>query len=149
MALESTELSQWLIGSTWAFLILLTFHSLGLGLLVGVLLVVDLRVMGIAKGLPLRPFTRLMPAVWLGFALNAFSGIALFIAEPTRNFHNTAFWLKMACIVIAVAIGLKLNSTVLRQLPETEISAGARLLAGISIATWTAAAVAGRLIAYT
>lgn len=147
MMLENLELSQWVLGSIWGYPIFLTFHSLGLGLLVGLLIVIDLRVLGIAKPLPLSELRRLMPWVWVGFVFNAISGAVLFMADARKDFYSNSFRWKMLSIVIGLLIAVYLNRKVLRE-DTAETPALARVLAVASLASWTGAVVAGRLIAY-
>ena len=147
MMLENLDLSQWVLASVWGYPILLTFHSLGLGLLVGLLLIIDLRVLGFAKPLPLSELRRLMPWVWVGFTFNALSGVVLFMADARKDFYSNSFRWKMLSIVIGVLVAVYLNNKVLRE-DTTETPALARVLAAASLVSWTGAIVAGRLIAY-
>ena len=147
MMLENLELSQWVLGSIWGYPVFLTFHSLGLGLLVGLLMVIDLRVLGVAKPLPLSELRRLMPWVWLGFALNAASGIVLFMADATKDYYSNSFRWKIFSIVVGLVIAVVLNRSVLRE--DTEDTPGiAKVLATLSLVSWLGAIVSGRLIAY-
>jgi uncharacterized membrane protein len=147
MMLENLDLSQWVLGSIWGYPILLTFHSLGLGLLVGLLIVIDLRVLGFAKPLPLTELRRLMPWVWVGFTFNALSGVVLFMADARKDFYSNSFRWKMLSILIGLLVAVYLNNKVLRE-DTTETPALARVLAAASLVSWTGAVVAGRLIAY-
>ncbi len=147
MMLENLDLSQWVLGSIWGYPSLLTFHSLGLGLLVGLLIVIDLRVLGVAKPLPLSELRRLMPWVWVGFTFNALSGVVLFMADARKDFYSNSFRWKMLSIVIGLLVAVYLNKKVLRE-DTTETPALARVLAAVSLVSWTGAIVAGRLIAY-
>lgn len=147
MMLEGLDLSQWVLGSIWGYPILLTFHSLGLGLLVGLLLVIDLRILGVAKPLPLSALRRLMPWVWVGFTFNALSGVVLFMADATKDYYSNSFRWKIFSIVVGLVIAVYLNRKVLPEDPA-EIPPLARVLAVASLVSWTGAIVAGRLIAY-
>ena len=62
-ALQNTAFSQWLLVSEWGYPILLTLHSLGLAMLVGTIVIIDLRVLGLARSIPLLPIKRLMTIV--------------------------------------------------------------------------------------
>ena len=146
--LESLPLSLWIQSSDWGYPILLTFHSLGLGLLVGLLLVMDLRLLGYLKPLPLSGLSKFMPWVWVGFTANAISGVMLFMADATKDYYANSFRIKMACIVIAVTIAVYINKTVLRKGGDAPITTPAKALAWVSIASWAGAIIAGRLIAY-
>lgn len=147
LMLEGLRLSQWVLGSIWGYPVLLTFHSLGLGLLVGLLLVIDLRILGVGQPLPLSALRRLMPWVWVGFTLNAISGVVLFMADATKDYHSNSFRWKIFSIGVGLAIAVYLNRKVLRE-DTTQIPPVARVLAIASLVSWTGAIVAGRLIAY-
>src|SRR5207249_12159381 len=68
--------------SPFAFYFVLLFHTFGLALLVGANAVVDLRLLGIEREIPLTPLKRLFGIMWAGFAINAASGVLLLIAYP-------------------------------------------------------------------
>ena len=76
-SLEETALSQWVLGSISGYPIVLSFHSLGLALLVGLLAVIALKVLGFMPNQPYAPFRKFMPFVWWGFAVNLVSGVVL------------------------------------------------------------------------
>jgi general stress protein CsbA len=143
MMLENLALSQWVLGSIWGYPVFLTFHSLGLGLLVGLLVVIDLRVLGMAKPLPLSELRRL----WIGFAFNAVSGVVLFMADARKDYYSNSFRWKILSIVIGLLIAVYLNKKVLRE-DTADTPPLAKALAVASLLSWTGAVVAGRLIAY-
>jgi hypothetical protein len=147
MMLENLALSQWVLGSIWGYPVFLTFHSLGLGLLVGLLVVIDLRVLGMAKPLPLSELRRLMPWVWVGFAFNAVSGVVLFMADARKDYYSNSFRWKILSIVIGLLIAVYLSRKVLRE-DTADTPPLAKALAVASLLSWTGAVVAGRLIAY-
>lgn len=147
MMLENLDLSQWVLGSIWGYPIFLTFHSLGLGLLVGLLLIIDLRVLGFAKPLPLSELRKLMPWVWFGFVLNAVSGVVLFMADATKDFYSNSFRWKIFSIVVGLVIAVVLKNGALREDTE-DTPAMAKVLATLSLVSWAGAIVSGRLIAY-
>lgn len=147
MMMQDLALSQWVLGSIWGYPVFLTFHSLGLGLLVGLLLIIDLRVLGFAKPLPLSELRRLMPYVWFGFVLNAVSGVVLFMADATKDYYSNSFRWKMLSIVVGLAVAITLNRTVLRE-DTRDTPPLAKVLATLSLVCWVGAIVSGRLIAY-
>ena len=78
-ALENSSFSVWLRGSPslFAYPAVLTFHTLGLGVLVGTCMVLDLRILGFASAVPLATFAKSFRVMWLGFWVNALSRAAL------------------------------------------------------------------------
>lgn len=149
MALENTALSQWVLGSIYGYGVILTFHSLGLGLLVGLLLVIALRLLGFLEDLALPPLARFLPFVWIGFVCNAVSGVILFMADAQKNFYSGTFWIKMLAIAVGLAFALHLKRTALRSPAADGVPTPAtRALAAASIVAWIVAVIAGRLLAY-
>ncbi|HET6145487.1 MAG TPA: hypothetical protein VFE02_18440 [Candidatus Acidoferrales bacterium] len=151
--IEDTGLSTWLreSESPFAFYFILLFHTFGLALLVGANLVVDLRLLGIARGIPLAPLKRLFRIMWIGFATNATTGVFLVIAYPTKTLTNWDFYLKMAIIALAVWMMQRLKNSVFNEsgLSEEGMMARGAALAKWSLFLWFAAITAGRLLAYT
>ena len=146
--LESTTLSLWIVESTslFAFPGILAAHTIGLGLLAGLNGALDLRLLGVAPGVPPAAFARLLPVMWAGLWLNVVTGVALLIGYPTKALTNPVFYLKLALIGVALLI---LRTTLRRVREGSAISANTRALAALSLIVWAAAIAAGRLLAYT
>lgn len=148
-SLEETALSQWVLGSIRGYPIVLSFHSLGLALLVGLLTVIALKVLGFMPNQPYAPFRKFMPFVWWGFAVNLVSGIVLFMADAVKDFYSWTFWIKMTSIAVGLGFAVHVSKTVLNPASGiTEPSSGTKTYAVISLFAWLMAVVAGRLIAY-
>lgn len=151
--IEDSGLSTWLreSESPFAFYFVLLFHTFGLALLVGANTVIDLRLLGIEREIPLVPLKRLFNVMWLGFAINAASGTLLLIAYPTKALTNPVFYLKLLLIGLAVWIMAALKSRVFddSSLNEATMMARGKTLAKWSLFLWIGAITAGRLLAYT
>jgi hypothetical protein len=151
--IEETGFSTWLreSDSPFAFYFILLFHTFGLALLVGANVVVDLRLLGFARGIPLAPLQRLFRIMWIGFSINAVTGILLVIAYPTKSLTNWDFYLKLAVIGLAVWVMQRLKSDVFEDasLSEADMMARGATLAKYSLFLWFGAITAGRLLAYT
>ena len=151
--IEDTGISTWLreSESPFAFYFVLLFHTFGLALLVGANAVVDLRLLGVQREIPLAPLKRLFSIMWLGFAVNAASGVLLLVAYPTKALTNPVFYLKLILIASAVLVMAKLNSQVFDDLSldEAAMMSRGRALAKWSLLLWIGAITAGRLLAYT
>jgi hypothetical protein len=78
-------------------------HYLGLSLLLGTVGLFDLRVLGLAKGIPLRAIHRLIPWGIFGYILNVLTGIVFFTGHPDQYFYINAFRLKALFMAIAEA----------------------------------------------
>jgi hypothetical protein len=149
--LESTGYVRWMLGSLVAYPFMLTVHALGLALTVGVLLALDLRLLGLYRAIPLTSLDRLLRIAWVGIALNAFTGVSIFMTEATRYITNVPFILKMVFVVLGAA-SLAATERLLKRNAAAvelgEVPAGGRGLALGSALFWTMAVVTGRLIAY-
>src|SRR5438067_12281028 len=141
--IEDTGLSTWLreSESPFAFYFVLLFHTFGLALLVGANAVLDLRLLGVQREIPLAPLKRLFGIMWLGFAINAASGVLLLIAYPTKALTNPVFYMKLILIASAVLVMTKLNSRVFDDvsLDEAAMMARGRTLAKCSLVLWIGA----------
>ena len=151
--LEATALSTWLREALTplAFPTVLTLHTVGMGFLVGTNAAVDLRILGVASQMPLKPMERFFPVMWLGFGVNAFSGVLLLIAYPTKAVTNPLFYVKLTVIGLAVANIRLLKKHVFGDpsLDERPISRKGKIIAGVSLLLWAGAVTAGRFLAYT
>jgi hypothetical protein len=151
--IEESGLSSWIRDSPsfFAFWFILSFHALGMGLLVGASVVIDLRLLGVAKDLPVAPLKGLYRIIWIGFWIQVASGSLLLIAYPTKAFTNPDFYLKLTLIGLAVAVMQKLNKRVFNDpsLSDADMMLKGRALATWSLVLWTGAVTAGRLLAYT
>jgi hypothetical protein len=152
-AIEGTGFSTWLreSESPFAFYFILLLHTFGLALLVGANAVVDLRLLGVARAIPLAPLKRLFRIMWIGFAMNAVTGILLVLAYPTKSLTNPDFYIKLALIGLAIWVMSKLNSQVFEDssLSDADMMARGATLAKYSLFLWFGAITAGRLLAYT
>jgi len=134
--IEGSELA-FQIGATWWFPLLESVHVLGLALLLGSILMVDLRMLGVTAGdYPLESLSAgMMRWVWLGFVLALVSGAGMFISRPSAYAANPAFQIKLVLLLVA---GLNLLLHKLTQI-TTE-----RIAAGISLFVWVGVVLAGR-----
>jgi hypothetical protein len=149
--LESLPLSIWVheSPSVWAQPTVLTLHTMGMAVLVGASWVLDLRLLGINRNVPLSAFRWVFPAVAVGLIVNLVTGVLLFIGRATTWGFAVPFFIKMAFVIASAATLMPLRSYVLRSDPQQgEVGGNARLLAVASILTWAAAITAGRLLAY-
>jgi len=149
--IHDTAIGEWVRASEWGYPIVLTAHAIGMAVVVGAVLVFDLRVLGFARRMPLAWFDRIYPLAWLGFGLNALSGAALFTGDPEKFVASRPFQIKIALILAgAVAIFMLGRSlqTQMAAAADTRAPARARVIAALSIVFWLGAITAGRLIAY-
>ncbi len=150
--LENTDFAVWVRESAYGYGVLLTLHALGLALLAGILIVIDLRVLGFGRGLPMAPLKHLLRLVWIGFWSNAISGSMLFTSDAVKFYYSSNFRVKMSSIVIGVVLTLIIKSSVLSAAMSNDADAiappRAKLLASLSLVCWLTAIASGRLMAY-
>ncbi len=153
-ALENNALSVWIreFPSVFGFPTILFLHTLGLAMVAGVSIAIDLWILrGPTLAAPLR-IVGLARTMWLGFGINALSGAALLLAYPAKALTNWVFYLKMALVLLGVYLAARIN----RELapsdgtgPTLGIAFEARRWAVASLLVWAAAIITGRLLAYT
>ena len=128
-------------------------HFVGLVLLVGCVGAFDLRVLGIAKNLPVAPLQKLTPFAVLGFLINLATGIAFFAGNPAQYLDNVAFWLKMLFVVLAGSNALLFYAGGVRR-SIAHVGAGddaplvAKTVAAASLFLWVGVIYWGRMLAY-
>ena len=150
-ALENSGFGTWLreSPSIWAYPAVLTLHTLGLGVLVGGSAVLDLRLLGWGKAIPLEPLEKLFPIMWAGFWVNAISGVALFVGDATTKGTTWVFMTKLVIIVVAVVMLVAMRRTVYGRGAALAVETPAsRTLAAMSLVLWFLAIVTGRYMAY-
>jgi hypothetical protein len=150
--LEGTGIANAIRTIAWLYPAFETAHYIGLSLLVGGIMLIDLRVLGVARALPLKSMIGLLPFVWVGFIINVLSGSMLFIYGATNFGPNGAFQLKMAFMVLAGLNALAFDLAVRRSggtwvaadLPPTHVKGFATL----SLVFWLCVVTTGRWMAY-
>ena len=150
-ALENSGFGTWLreSPSIWAYPAVLTLHTLGLGVLVGGSAVLDLRLLGCGKAIPLEPLEKLFPIMWAGFWVNAISGVALFVGDATTKGTTWVFMTKLVIIVVAVVMLVAMRRTVYGRGAALAVETPAsRTLEAMSLVLWFLAIVTGRYMAY-
>ena len=149
--LESTALSQWVVGSPslFAFPGILALHAIGMGFAVGICLALDLRILGVAPGIELAQMRRFVPILWAAFWLNAISGLLLLIGYPTKALTNPVFYLKLLLIAVGLVLFRRIGRQVFGGTPDAHASPAVSRLAILSLVCWVGAISAGRFLAYT
>jgi hypothetical protein len=151
--LENTTLSTTLRDSPNVFLYptILAFHTLGLAFFVGISSAIALRVLGVAPTLPLAPFRKFYPVMWLGFFFNAVSGTLLLVIEPTKFLTMIDFYVKLLAIAGAVLCNRLLYVRRFKHpspINPNPLPLRDRAIAVATLFFWAAAITAGRLTAY-
>jgi hypothetical protein len=151
--LEQTPVADWVAASAWGYPVTLASHGVGLAIVVGIILMIDFRVLGLFKGIPLGSTSRMLPYMWAGFLLNLISGLMLYVADAERFTFSTVFQLKILFIVIGVAVVWFLDAKAVKPAVaaggDAQLPVFAKPLAIVSVLLWWLSVVlSGRLIAY-
>jgi len=153
-ALEATALATGLRNSVWSYPLVNAAHILGVALLVGSIVPMDLRLLGAWRSVPLPPLWRVLTRTsGVGLALALVFGMLLFIARATEYIASNIFISKMVVVGIgaanALVLGLVPRAYITEKTPRHgKPSASLRLAAGISLIAWLTALIFGRLIGY-
>ena len=150
-SIEGSALAAWTreSPSIWAYPTILTLHTFGLAIVVGANAVVDVRLLGVASRIPISTLRSLFPIMWWAFALNFITGVVLFMSDATTKYGQRVFWIKLGLIALALLVTRPVWNGVWRQDDSpAPVSASLQTLAILSLVMWTAAIIAGRLLAY-
>jgi len=150
--IDGGAINTWVIGDPWIWPIMEILHFIGLSLLLGALLIIDLRMLGFFRGINIRAMHALLPLVFVGFAVNLVTGVLFFFGDPFRYAVHTGFQLKMVLILFA---GLnaawyfwKVHPVIDSWEADCNPPVQAKTIAALSLAAWTAVLLLGRLIPY-
>lgn len=150
--LEYSALAEWVATSTWGYPLLLTTHSIGLAIIVGILFVVNLRVIGAFSNISIVSLANLFPLARAAFVLNLTSGFGLFMSQATLFVTHPAFLIKITAIILALVNARFIDRRIAIEGERWDlgdpIPTTVKMLAAGSITLWLIAIIAGRLIAY-
>lgn len=150
-ALEASALGAWMRGSDWAYPVANLVHLAGLVLLIGNMVLLDLRLLGAGRQFPLAAVaSTLTPLAIIGLLLMLASGALLFAADAGPLIANTLMQVKLLLIAMGIANALLFRWRHDRRLADWDRRPplAGRLQAVVSLACWVAAAALGRLVAY-
>ena len=136
--------------SLLAFPFILYLHTLGLAMLAGLNVGLDVWLLA-RRTLPSFELKGIYQVMWLGFAINLLSGLALLAAYPAKALTNWVFFAKMAMVVVALWVleRMKRELAVASGAAMREVTGRARTLASLSLLLWAGTILAGRFLAYT
>jgi len=150
-ALEDSAFAQWVAGAPtiWAYPSILTFHTVGMGIVVGACIVMDLRLLGVGPDVPVERLKVLFRPLWYGFWLNAVTGVVLFIAHAAEKATQEVFYVKLGLIGLGLYTVVRIRK---EMFPEDgaprPITSRVKMMAAASLVLWAGAITAGRLMAY-
>lgn len=152
--LEATDISIAIRESIYAYPIVESVHVLGLTVFMGLLLLWDLRLVGLVlRRFPVTQVWRqLIPWIALGAVIMTVSGVLLFLSDPVRFYGNVFFRVKAAGLVIAVANAALFHVGIERTVAQWDLAPStpraAKIAGAVSIAVWSIVVVSGRFVAY-
>ena len=152
--LENTDTVTWIRESTslLGYTMYLSLHTLGLVFLLGPVVIIGLRMIGLLPRLPIAPMRSFFPLMAGGFVVNLASGLVLFATAPVGFVRNVTFLVKLTCVLLAVLVLRRFLRVVFdgRAEPDAAVETRyARTLFTTSAALWIVAITAGRLTAYS
>jgi hypothetical protein len=145
----ASAISMYMVYSTWAWPAAETIHFLGFCLSFGVLLAVNLRILGVMKHIAFADVHRLLPWGMLGFGVNLITGMLFVIGQPRQYIENVPFYWKVVFLMIAGANVLYL--TVFKKawaVDGLDASLPDKAMAVSSILAWLLVLYAGRMLPF-
>lgn len=150
--LLGSSLNQWIMGTNWVWPAFETLHFFGLCLLLGGLLVIDLRLVGFGKNISLQGAHKLLPLVIIGFVINLFTGAMFYVGDPERYAVNIGFQIKMVMVVLAGLNALWFFLRIEKPMKHWDefgsTSLEAKTIGVLSLLLWFGVLACGRLIPY-
>ena len=153
--LEASAVATTIRNSLYLFALIESFHVIGVAIVVGTVLVIDLRLLGLAS--IRRPFTAIALDVfrwtWIAFALAVATGALMFVTNATSYYVNSYFRMKMALLVLAginiAAFELTARRSVATWDRDTAAPASGKRVALLSLAIWIVVVFLGRWVGFT
>ncbi|MFL2546822.1 MAG: DUF6644 family protein [Candidatus Rariloculaceae bacterium] len=148
----AANLGGWVHVLPWTWPIAETIHFFGLCLLIGSLIVIDLRLLGINRLLPAVSVDDLLPIAYVGFGLNLATGILFYVGDPHRYTPNIAFQLKMLLIFLAglnaLYYQIKIHPNMAILNGSAAMPTNVKVVGATSLVLWFGVLAYGRRIAY-
>jgi hypothetical protein len=145
------KFAELMTASKWWWAFMMDLHFVGLVLLIGAVGILDLRMLGFLKQMPIGPLHRLIPWAMVGFGLNLVTGVLAFTGMDQYYTYNWAFWIKMLAIML---LGLNVAAFYLTGAFDSVEGLGpgddapplAKFIAATSLFLWFAVITLGRYI---
>ena len=148
----ASNLTQWIQATYWLWPILEIFHFFGLTLLMGGLIIVDLRMIGFFPDIDLEEVKKLLPLVIFGFLVNLITGVLFLFGDPSRYSINIGFQIKMILVLLAgcnaAIYHLKVEPLFSNLNLTDRLPLVIKITGFTSLTLWTGVLLLGRLIPY-
>jgi len=150
--MESTWISKTLFGISWLWPASESLHFIGLCMLIGGAGLLDLRLIGLFRGLAIGHVKALMPWAIGGFLINAVTGTLFLIMQPHLYLTSAVWWAKVAFLGLAGANALffetRLALPALGMHPDADTSTTMKVIGAVSLFSWFAVLYCGRMLPY-
>jgi hypothetical protein len=155
--LLSTGVNDYVATHDWVWPVCEILHFFGMAMLIGSIGIIDIRILGVAKGVPIKSLERFVPLGVIGFAINLTTGLIFVggnpVGGPQEYLTNLAFQIKMILILIAglnvlVFYFMGIARAADAVPPDGAAPTGAKVVAGLSLLLWFGVILFGRFIMY-
>ena len=151
--MESTWINQLAVGYAWSWPTLETLHFVGMCLLFGPIIIMDLRLVGFDRlTVPASAVHALIPLTLTGFSINLLTGIIFMFGDPYRYSMNISFQIKMVLVILAglnaIYFWLKVTPALEKIGPNDNPPTYIKVVGLASLTMWTGVLLFGRLIPY-
>jgi uncharacterized membrane protein len=143
--LQENSIIAVLNGTSWTAAVLEIIHYFSMFILVGSMIIVDLRVLGLVGRRQDATLLadRLFPWMWISLLFNFLSGFIMFAGSATSYYHNDIFYDKVIVVLLAIAASITVQQKLRRWNQSPAMPAWAKLIAVLSIGLWIGAIIAG------
>ena len=143
--LQENSIIAVLNGTSWTAAVLEIIHYFSMFILVGSMIIVDLRVLGLVGRRQDATLLadRLFPWMWISLLFNFLSGFVMFAGSATAYYHNDIFYDKVIVVLLAIAASITVQQKVRKWNQSPVMPAWAKLIAVLSIGLWIGAIIAG------
>jgi uncharacterized membrane protein len=143
--LQENSIIALLNGTSWTAAVLEIIHYFSMFILVGSMIIVDLRVLGLVGRRQDATLLadRLFPWMWISLLFNFLSGFIMFAGSATSYYHNDIFYDKVIVVLLAIAASITVQQKLRRWNQSPAMPAWAKLIAVLSIGLWIGAIIAG------
>jgi hypothetical protein len=150
--LQESSLSLWLNEFVWLWPTLEIVHFVGLAVLVGGAGLLDLRLIGAFRGVPLDAIRRFMPYAITGFVANLISGVFFLVMAPQMYLLSGIWWFKVAFLAMAglnaFFFETRLSVRALTMAPDEDTPLAFKVVGALSLFSWFAVLYCGRMLPY-
>jgi hypothetical protein len=155
--LLSTGVNDFVATHDWVWPVCEILHFFGMALIIGTIGLVDLRILGVGKGIPIKSLERFVPLGVIGFCINLLTGLTFVggnpVGGPQEYLTNLSFLLKMSLILVAgvnllafYALGIARSANAVA--PDGTAPVSAKVVASVSLVAWIGVIIFGRYIMY-